>query len=189
MRLFARYIILLLFVATALGEDFRLQIVPSKVSESENYIDGTSTLGPFFVVLTNTSSSDKYIFRDWCSRGYVCLTFTITRPGEKSFEITPPGRGWTMNYADTYLIKKGEHYVWSIDLFKKPYWQGFPANWNTSGGGFGNRNKQVSIQANFSISDNCGNPKIWLGKISSTLMPVTLCCPDIVTEQGAAANP
>jgi hypothetical protein len=152
-----------LFQASA--ADWHLEIVPTRVSADRNLIDTS-----FYVVLVNSSNSDLYIWREWCSWGYSSLSFTITTPDGRSFEVNKKGHFWTMNYPDPYLVRPGRYFVWNVQ-FSPDEWQGFPPDW-TDG--------QVTIQAHFeqtkdeSLPPGKEPPKLWLGKVSSDSLKVDL---------------
>lgn len=150
-------------VSSIYSADWTLQIVPNRVTQEKQIID---TASPFHVVLTNTSASDLSVWREWCSWGYYCLSFTISIPDGTVFQIKKRPQNWNRNGPDAYLVRPGQHFIWDV-RFDDKTWEGFPKVW---------KNVDVKIEANFSNEkdEESETHKIWTGLISSQPMPVTL---------------
>ncbi len=139
-------------------DPWSLRIVPTRSSEKYGVmIDCASEYSYFYVVLTNTSGTDLSVWREWCSWGYFCLTFKITLRDGKTIHVKKRPRPWSKNYPDPFLVKSGDHFVYSVRFSNK--WEGFPVDW---------QNQKVKIKAIFKIEkEDADTHKVWTGKIMS----------------------
>lgn len=144
-----------------------LRIVPTRSGgEPGAMIDCATKGSSFYVVLTNTSGRDLSVWREWCSWGYNSLSFQVTLPGGKPFHVKKKPRGWKKNFPDPFVVKKGNHFVYSIRFDN--IWEGFPEDW---------KNRKVKIKAVYEVKDEDGQAKrhkVWTGKIGSPEIEVTL---------------
>jgi hypothetical protein len=115
-------------------------------------IDGAG----FHVVLTNRSNSDLSVWREWCSWGHDSLSFVITEPDGRSFELKKvQGPGVKIIQIHSLLRRM----VTSSILFSLGRgWQGFPQNW---------KNQKIKMQAIFKINpdDESKRLLVWTGKV------------------------
>jgi hypothetical protein len=149
--------------------EWQLEIVPTEISTNRNVINTAHS--SFYVVLSNVSTSDLCVWREWCSWGYFSLSFTISMPDGKSFEVNKKTHAWTKNYPDPYLVRPGRYFVWNVGLSPNE-WQGFPSDWKDS---------EVTIQAHFQQTKDEGlsstgkePPNVWFGEVSSDSLKVAL---------------
>jgi hypothetical protein len=145
------------------GHDFwSLDIVPTRSSAQHGAsIDGAG----FHVVLTNRSNSDLSVWREWCSWGHDSLSFVITEPDGRSFELKKVQGAWSKNYPDSFVVKKNGHFVYFVQFGRG--WQGFPQNW---------KNQKIKMQAIFKINpdDESKRLLVWTGKVESKIIEIDL---------------
>jgi len=158
-------ILALTFPHSLRAEDWSLEIVPTDSREEGQTIDTTS---PFYVVLTNTSKHDLIVWKEWCSWGYYCLSFTVTLPDGKEFQIKKYPREWSRNFPDTYIIHPNQHFLWKVNFSSKA------KEWDVPSEVL--KQEKVTIQAQFEIPGDfyIKNSKAWVGKVSSPPIQVML---------------
>lgn len=128
-------------------DPWKLRIVPTHSSDKHGtMLDCASKDSHFYVVLTNISESDQSVWREWCSWGYFCLSFDITLPDGKTFHVKKKPRPWKKDYADPFVVKSGNHFVYSVRFDDK--WVGFPHDW---------KDQNVKIKAIFKIEKEDGS--------------------------------
>lgn len=139
-------IIFLALIACSLGHcsDFEVTIVPTRVTEENQYIGGSQDRH-FSVIIKNISDRKITVWREWCSWGYYSVWFTIVQKNGTTFSLTKGDGAWSWNVPDATVVFPGKYIVRTVD-FSDQKWSGFPE---------GYRNQDVVVIAHF------GNPGSW----------------------------
>lgn len=160
---------LVLFMATAsLSAQAPLEIkliVPVSTPDGQRVI-ALERYVRLHVVVTNVSSENVLLWKDWNSWGYGNLSLQAIFPdGEKMIKRIPPPEGWDGDFPDFWAVKPGESIILEIDM-STGEWRGFPDLYG----------EQVPAQLT-AIYENKTDPlaeayDIWVGKLASTPVEV-----------------
>jgi len=89
-----------------------ISIPPSRGARTLHYVKGRH----FHVTLTNTSSHEIQLWREWCSWGYFALSFEVEDSDGKKWTIKRADRGWDKNYPDYFTLPPGESFPLDVEL-------------------------------------------------------------------------
>ena len=130
----------------------------------------------FYVVLTNNSQQPQPVYEYWNSWGYQTISFQLTTAEGKRYAMSKRPQDFDHNYPSTFLIKPGEHQVFTIRFDDD--WETIPTlQWKDK--------IQVTLKAAYEVSSKdetygvSGFPltakeKVWKGRIESAAYDITL---------------
>jgi hypothetical protein len=144
--------------------DLQVRIVPSSFREKTGRaIELYRPSQHFHVVVTNVSKEHVRLWREWCSRGYFNVSFTVTDESGKTVTVKKRPRGWDKNYPDCSVIPPGGHMIFEIS-FDDTTWQGAPLPEPEM-----RQTRRVRMKAVYAVPVDPETKRdgIWTGEISS----------------------
>ena len=152
------------------AEDWRVEIVPSRVTDEGKIIDVDPT-APFSVILTNMSGESLRVWKESNALGCHSLTFTVKPEGEDGFPFTleRPLQAWLPAVPEATVVEPGKSITLQASLgtgeSEPGKFEGFPKGY--PGG-------KATIQAHFTIRNNEFTKMKWVRacRVSSAPMEV-----------------
>ncbi|EEF57018.1 hypothetical protein [Pedosphaera parvula] len=145
---------------TSYAEGLAVDVVPTvNREEAWVYVSGEVNRR-FYVVVSNVSDRPQRVYEDWNSWGYFSLSFEVRTAQGKVVKITRSERDWSKNFASTYTIPAGGHYVLPVQ-WSTNEWQ----NLNLISGA---EQQPVRLKAVFEIPEAETNTyRVWTGRVES----------------------
>lgn len=114
----------------------------------------------FYVVLTNISGEPQPVWETWNSWGYQTISFELATSDGKKYIVSKAHEGFTRNFPSTFLVKPGEHQIYTIRLDEQ--WETHPALTKTD-------ELPITLKAVFEVtpSPEAKEFKVWTGRVES----------------------
>src|SRR6185295_5125408 len=104
-------------VPQAVSPALEIKVVPERYRTVGSTISmGKENRDSFFVIITNVSDTPQYLWEDWNSWGYYCLSFEIKTQDGIGHKLKRRDTVLTRNFPSSMLVPAGELIIIPVTL-------------------------------------------------------------------------